>query len=94
MTPDQLLKQFSAQFNAVFSPGAESLSSDIQKQLKAAAQAAFERMDVVTRDEFEAQKAVLMRSREKLDALEQQIQALEQSLTTNHSKPGGTAPTE
>ena len=45
-------------------------------------------MDLVTREEFDIQQAVLQRSREKLDALETQISGLEESirqLTANKS---------
>jgi BMFP domain-containing protein YqiC len=37
-------------------------------------------MNLVTRGEFDTQQAVLIRSREKLDALEQQIAELEETL--------------
>ena len=37
-------------------------------------------MDLVTREEFDIQQTVLQRSREKLDALEQQISQLEESI--------------
>ena len=36
--------------------------------------------DFVTREEFDAQRAVLLRSREKIDALERQLAELEASL--------------
>jgi BMFP domain-containing protein YqiC len=53
-----------------------SLSADIEKNLKALAQSTFSKMDIVSRDEFEAQKAVLQRTREKLDQLEQELAEL------------------
>jgi len=34
-------------------------------------------LDIVSRDEFDAQQAVLKRSREKIDRLEQQISEME-----------------
>lgn len=39
--------------------------------------AMLDRLDLVTREEFEVQKAVLMRTREKLEALQAQLDALE-----------------
>ena len=42
-----------------------------------ALQTVLARSDLVTRDEFEAQAAVLRRTREKLDALEKQLAELE-----------------
>ena len=38
---------------------------------------ALQKLDVVTREEYDIQVAVLARTREKLEALEQQVNALE-----------------
>ena len=54
------------------------LSSDVQKNMRAALQSALERLDLVTREELEVQKAVLARTREKLQELEKKIAALEE----------------
>lgn len=48
-----------------------------QKELQAALQAALRRMDVVTREEFDAQAAVLARTRERLEALEAELEKLQ-----------------
>lgn len=50
-----------------------------KKELQAAVQSALGKMDVVTREEFDAQAAVLQRTRERLEKLEQQLAELEQS---------------
>lgn len=44
-----------------------------QRELQVALQAALARLDLVTREEFDAQTAVLLRTRLKLEALEQQL---------------------
>ncbi|HSC69036.1 MAG TPA: accessory factor UbiK family protein [Cellvibrio sp.] len=49
-----------------------------KRELHIALQAALARMDLVTREEFEAQAAVLQRTRQKLETLEQQLARLEQ----------------
>ena len=46
-------------------------------ELRLALQTVLARSELVTRDEFEAQVAVLRRTREKLDALEKQREKLE-----------------
>jgi len=47
------------------------------------------KLDLVTREEFEVQEAVLARTREKLDALEAKIQATEgQGEHRDSKKPG------
>jgi len=48
--------------------------------LRAAANSAFEKMDLVNSEEFEVQKRVLLRTREKLDQLERQVAQLEKQL--------------
>lgn len=54
----------------------ESLSEagdDLKANLRAVAQAWFDRLDLVTREEFDAQKAVLARTREKLEELTRRL---------------------
>ncbi len=80
MKPDELLNQFLHQINAVITPGAESLGSEFQQKMRTAAQSAFDKLDLVTRDEFDAQRAVLTRTREKLEELEKQLAELETRL--------------
>jgi BMFP domain-containing protein YqiC len=80
MKPDELLNQFLQQFNSVITPGAEILSNEVQQKMRTAAQATFDKLDLVTRDEFDAQRAVLARSREKLEAMEKQLAELEARL--------------
>ena len=52
---------------------AASPAKDIEKNMKAMLTAMFARLDLVTREEFDVQVAVLQRTREKLEALESQL---------------------
>ena len=52
----------------------------LQQQLNTMLQSSFAKLDLVTRDEFDAQTAVLQRTREKLEQLEAQVAALEAKL--------------
>jgi BMFP domain-containing protein YqiC len=52
---------------------AASPAKDIEKNMKAMLTAMFARLDLVTREEFDVQVAVLQRTREKLEALEAQL---------------------
>ena len=60
--------------------GQQTLPQDIQRNLRALIQAGLDKMDVVTRDEFDAQTAVLERTRAKLDQLENQLNQLSAQL--------------
>jgi len=51
-------------------------------ELQAALQAVLRRMDIVTREEFDAQTAVLARTRERLQALEAELSRQETSSGT------------
>jgi hypothetical protein len=59
---------------------AKTLQADLEKNLRAAMQSVFGRLDLVTREEFDVQTKVLARSRARLEQLEQQVAALEQQL--------------
>ena len=60
--------------------GIKDVQQDVQKNVRAALQGAFTKMDLVSREEFEVQAAVLARTRAKLDGLEKQLAELEQQL--------------
>ncbi len=55
-------------------PGLSAAREDLETHFRAVLTNAFERMDLVTRDQFEAQSAVLERCRMKLDQLEKQLE--------------------
>ena len=57
---------------------AQSPAKDVEANLKAMLNAFFTRLDLVTREEFDVQVAVLRRTREKLEAIEAKLAALEQ----------------
>ena len=60
-------------------PGLAALGNDLEQNFKAVLQAGLAKLDLVTRQEFDIQAAVLRRSRERLEELEKRIIALEQS---------------
>jgi BMFP domain-containing protein YqiC len=57
--------------------GVREVQRDVEKNLHVALQSVFAKLNLVTREEFEVQSAVLQRSREKLAALEARVTALE-----------------
>lgn len=58
----------------------ESTRDEMQRTVQVLVQNALAKLDLVTREEFDAQTAVLQKTRSKIDALELQLQALEKSL--------------
>ena len=73
---DDLTKRFTE----ALPPGMKQLQADMEKNLHATLQSAFTKLDLVTREEFEVQQAVLARTRAKLEELEQQVAALQDKL--------------
>jgi BMFP domain-containing protein YqiC len=55
----------------------KSPAKDVEKNLKAMLSGAVSRLDLVTREEFEVQTQVLLRTREKLTELEARLAAME-----------------
>lgn len=60
--------------------GFQVMQQDMEKNLRAALQSTLAKLELVTRDEFEVQSAVLQRTREKLEALEARVAELETQL--------------
>jgi BMFP domain-containing protein YqiC len=58
-------------------PGLNNLKEDLEKTFHAILQSALGKLDLVTREEFEVQKAVLAKTRSKLEALEQRVADME-----------------
>ena len=58
-------------------PGFDAARDDLAKTFRASLQSGLERLNLVTREEFDVQRLVLMRSREKLEALEKRVVQLE-----------------
>ena len=56
-------------------PGLRESQEELQQTFKSALQSGLSKLDLVTREEFEVQRAVLLRTREKLDALERAVAA-------------------
>ena len=61
---------------------AQSPAADLERNLRAMLGAAFARLDLVSREEFDIQREVLARSRARLAELEKQVAALEAAAST------------
>ncbi|MCF6252029.1 MAG: accessory factor UbiK family protein [Methylococcaceae bacterium] len=59
-------------------PGLSSIKEDMEKNFHAILQSALGKLDLVTREEFEVQKAVLAKTRSKLEDLEKRVANIEQ----------------
>ena len=57
--------------------GNAQLRQDVSQNLRSLLSAALARMEIVTREEFDVQTALLERTRQRLEALQQQVSDLE-----------------
>lgn len=62
--------------------GVQTLRDDLARGLRASLEAGLTRLDLVSREEFDVQSAVLARTREKLGHLEARIAELESQAAT------------
>lgn len=60
---------------------AQSPAADLDRNLRAMLGAAFARLDLVSREEFDIQREVLARTRTRLAELEKQVAVLESAAT-------------
>jgi ubiquinone biosynthesis accessory factor UbiK len=63
----------------------KSVRDDLEQNFQSVLRAGLGKLDLVSREEFEVQQAVLRRTREKLEALEERLASIE-------SKPAAAAP--
>jgi len=57
--------------------GLRSMREDLENNFRSVLRASLSKLDLVTRDEFEVQEAVLARTREKLEKLEEKLAEIE-----------------
>lgn len=57
--------------------GLKDIQADMEKNFHQILQSGFDKLNLVTREEFEVQSAVLQRTREKLEALEKRVGEME-----------------
>lgn len=74
MLDPKSLDEISARFSALL---AASPARDIEKNARAMLGSVFSRLDLVTRDEFDVQVELLARARQRIEALEARVAALE-----------------
>ena len=76
MVNEKLVDEIGARIKEVM---ARTPAADIERNMRAMLAGMFSRLDLVTREEFDVQAAVLLRTREKLTALEARLAELEKS---------------
>lgn len=71
------LDDLARRLGGLLPPSIREGREELQENFKSVLQAGLSRLDLVTREEFEVQRAVLLKTREKLEALERTVAELE-----------------
>ena len=97
MKPDRMidlsqLDDLARRLSSLVPPGlrghtAEEMREELQQNFKSVLQAGLGKLDLVTREEFDVQRAVLARTREKLEALERQLAELASAQSGDAPQP-------
>ncbi len=83
MLDPKKIEEVARQIGSSLPPKFREVADEIEVKVKTVLQAKLSQLDFVSREEFDVQRQVLLRTREKLDALEQQVQQL---LAAQHDK--------
>jgi ubiquinone biosynthesis accessory factor UbiK len=75
----RVLDEIANRLMALMPADLATAKEDVEKNVKSVLQTGLRKLDLVTREEFDVQRAVLLRTREKLEALEAKIAAMEAS---------------
>jgi len=74
---DESINQLARKLAESLPEGIQGMREDIEKNFRAALKGGLSKMDLVTREEFSVQQAVLLRTREQLEQLEDRLKQLE-----------------
>jgi BMFP domain-containing protein YqiC len=85
MLDPKQLDDLARRLSAALPKGVQVLQEDLQRSLRASLEAGLNKLDLVTREEFDVQAAVLARSRAKLETLEARLAELEEAARAAHS---------
>lgn len=77
MLDPKKLEEIARQIADSVPPGVKNMAEEAEGKIKQVLQAQLSKLDLVTREEFDIQTQVLIRTREKLEAMESRIAALE-----------------
>lgn len=71
------VEQILSEVSKIIPDDVQNIRQDIENNLRASLTASLARLDLVTREEFDVQTALLQRARAQLDRLEEKLAAME-----------------
>ena len=92
MIDPKKIEQIARQVHESMPKGIREFGEDVEKKIRQTLQSQLTRLDLVSREEFDVQTQVLLRTREKLAALEQRLNTLENRLAPADDLPSEATP--
>lgn len=80
MIDEQLINRISSKLDSILPPGVSAFRDEIEVNLKIMLKESLGKLDLVTREEFDIQKAVLEKTQARVKQLEAAVKELEESL--------------
>ena len=80
MIQTHTIETLAQRLSALVPPGLREAREDLTATFRSVLQAGLRDLDLVTREEFDVQRCVLLRTREKIEELEQQLNALQRAV--------------
>lgn len=78
MIPNKVIENINEQLTQLFGDGPQATQEEFKRGANVILQSAFTKLNVITREEFDTQQAVLKRTRELVEQLEKRVAELEQ----------------
>ncbi|MEZ9304300.1 ubiquinone biosynthesis accessory factor UbiK [Vibrio breoganii] len=76
------LEQIAKQIHESMPQPVKDLGTDVDQKVRQVIQSQLNKLDVISREEFEVQTQVLLRTRQKLNEMEKKMADLEEKLST------------
>ena len=77
MLDPKTLDDLARRFSESLPEGVREMQQEVERNVRSGLQSTFNRLDLVTREEFDAQTKVLARTRNQLEAMEARLSAVE-----------------
>jgi BMFP domain-containing protein YqiC len=86
------IDELARRLSSLVPTGLREGKDELQQNFKSVLQSGLGKLDLVTREEFDVQRAVLLRTRDKLNELQRAVAQIEAQLTT--ANPGVANPVD
>ncbi len=86
MLKPEMISEFTRQMNEKLGGSGLPGEAELKRQVQMVAESAFSKLNLITREEFDIQTEILLRTRSKVEELEQQVKSLEEAFNKLNEK--------